>query len=113
MSLGEGQAVYGNLGKIVVHRNSIVGGVVIGGAVRNFGEQAPRLLNQKGQEIVGSDQVGVNGEPKYAKTSLEVVLPYRLVPVRRPSLKHFRSPDVVDEHVYVSVVVLNLLGQFF
>ena len=57
------------------------------------------------------DEVRVDREPEDPKASVEVVLPDRRVPLRRPALQHLGAPDVVDEHVDVSVLVAETHGQ--
>ena len=61
---------------------------------------------------MGGDEVGVDGEPEYPETFVEVVLPDRCIPFSRAALEHFSAPDVVDQHIDVPVVPVNPLGQF-
>ena len=113
VSLGERQPVDRDLGQVVEDRNPVVRCVVIGGAVRDFDEQAAALVDEKWKQVIGSDQVGFNGEPEDPETVGEVVLPDGSVPLRRSSLEELRAPDVVDEHIDVAVACPDLLGQGF
>jgi hypothetical protein len=85
----------------------------MGGAVSHLDQQPARLVDEKWQKIVRSDQVGINGKPEYPETGLEVGLPYRSVPIGRTAFQQFPAPDIIDEHVDVAVVFPNLLRQVF
>ena len=38
----------------------------------------------------------------------EIYLPHRLVPVGRPTFEQLRTPDIVDQDVYVRVQLLRI-----
>jgi hypothetical protein len=60
---------------------------------------------------VGGDQVGVETEPQYSQTVVEVVFPDRPVPCRRVTLEDLGAPDVVDQDVDGAVVVADAIGE--
>ena len=65
----------------------------------------------QGQQVMRRDEVRVDGKPQYPQAVVEIELPEGCVPLRWTALQEFATPDVVDEHVDVSVVVADLLGQ--
>ena len=56
-------------------------------------------------------QVGLDGEPEYPESLVEIELPDGRVPLGRPALEQLTAPDVVDEHVDVAVIGLDARGQ--
>src|SRR5262245_2206697 len=60
---------------------------------------------------MGGDEVGLDGESKNAEAGGEVELPEGRVPLRGSALEHLGAPDVVDEHVEVSVAGPDLLRE--
>jgi len=55
--------------------------------------------------------VRIDRQPQDAQTRVEIMLPDRLVPIRRSALQLLSAPDIVDEYVDVAVLVANLIGQ--
>ena len=55
--------------------------------------------------------MGVDAEPQYSQTIVEVVFPDRPVPCRRMALEDLGAPDVVDEDVDGAVVVADAIGE--
>ena len=53
----------------------------------------------------------IDRQPQDAQTRVEIMLPDRLVPIRRSALQLLSAPDIVDEYVDVAVLVANLIGQ--
>jgi len=76
-------------------------------------KQAARLVDEEWEKVMGGDEVSVDGEPEYAETLAEVVLPDGSVPLTRAAFEELAAPDVVDENVDAAVVFLDLLGQAF
>jgi hypothetical protein len=42
---------------------------------RSLDEQAAGLVDEEREKVMGSDEVGVNGEPEYSETVVEIVVP--------------------------------------
>jgi hypothetical protein len=57
VALREGQPIHRDLGQIVEDRYPVARGVVVGGAVGHFHEQAARSFDEERQEMVGGDEV--------------------------------------------------------
>jgi hypothetical protein len=53
----------------------------------------------------------LDAEPQNPQALLQVELPDRRIPLRRPALQHFSAPDVVDEHVDAAVLGADMFGQ--
>jgi len=87
--------------------------IVIRGSISYFDQKSSRFADEKRQEVVGSNQVRINGEAQYPEAVVQVVLPYGLVPIIWSPFQQFAAPDVVYEHIDVAVVFLNLLCQRF
>ena len=111
MSLREGQAVDRDLGQIVEDGDPVARGIVVGRAVRHLDQQAARLPDEQRQEVVGRDQVRLDGEAEDAKAPVEIVLPDRRVPLRGSTLEQLAAPDVVHEHVDPAVLLPDPVGE--
>src|SRR5581483_596260 len=113
MPMREGQPVYRDLRQIVEYGEPIMRRIVIRGSISYFDQKSSRFADEKRQEVVGSNQVRINGEAQYPEAVVQVVLPYGLVPIIWSPFQQFAAPDVVYEHIDVAVVFLNLLCQRF
>ena len=87
VSLREGESVYGNLGQVIEHRDAIVRSVVIRSSVGDFNQQATRLVDEERQKMTRSDDVRVDRKPEYPESFVQVVIPERLVPLRRAAFR--------------------------
>src|SRR5215475_12220913 len=99
MPLGERQAIHRRLCQIVEHRESVPRRVVFGGSVGYLDQEPTWATNQERQEVVGGNQVGINGEAENPKPFLEIQLPDGFVPVGWSTFELLGAPDVVDQDV--------------
>src|SRR5262245_64100668 len=110
MPLGERQAIHRRLCQIVEHWSSVPGRLVVGGSVGYLDQEPTWVTNQEGQEVVGGNQMSINGEAKNPKPFLEIQLPDRFVPVEWSTLELLGAPNVIDQHVDVPVRISDLVS---
>ena len=87
------------------------------GAVGHLHHQSSRPVDDERKEVMRRDEVRVDREAEDAQARLEIVLPDGRVPIGRSTLQELRAPDVVDQHVDVTVIgsdpgreIRNLFG---
>ena len=75
MALREREPIDCDLRQVVEHGNPVLRRVVVGGSIGHFDQQASGAVDQKRQEVVGGDQMSVDGEAENPEPLLEVDVP--------------------------------------
>ena len=103
MRLREREPQHGGLGQVVEGRQPVGARVVLERAVGHLDDQAAGPADQQRQREVARDEVRVDRQAQEAQAAVEVVLPDRRVPLGQL----LAAPDVVDQHVEATLLVVD------